>query len=156
MGASGQEDFISRVRSRSPSPVRTQAPLPESPSHSTLYSSNFGSSSSATSSPSKSPIKVEVKASPENNLKDTNNSAKYMSDENSIHTEDEIQVESSSEDKDICQPNLLLTQKRKNWATTTISSKNPTSAKEIDEQNVKSQSQLKENSSRKDTVKVIK
>ena len=103
-----------------------------------------------------------------------------MSDENSIHTEDEIQVESSSEgmicstsmfkfnnnnnnnnfllyvDKDICQPNLLLTQKRKNWATTTISSKNPTSAKEIDEQKVKSQSQLTENSSRKETVKVNK
>ena len=96
---SGQDDFISRVKSRSPSPVRILAPQPESPSHSLLYSSNFGSSSSANSSPSKSPMKIEIKASPDVNLKDTNKSAQYESDVSSIHTDEEIQVEQPSEGK---------------------------------------------------------
>ena len=58
-----KEDFLSRLKSSSPSPVRAAAPVPvpASPAnqHSDLYSSSFGSpaSSSNHSSPAKSPLK---------------------------------------------------------------------------------------------------
>ena len=50
-----RRDFVARAVSSSPSPVRTQAPVP-SPSVE-LYSSSFASSSSLSSSPCKSPSK---------------------------------------------------------------------------------------------------
>ena len=61
-----EDNFLDRVKSSSPSPVRSAAPVPvlPSPSHSVDYSSSFGSppvsSSSSHSSPVKSPIKSDA------------------------------------------------------------------------------------------------
>ena len=44
-------------------------------------------------------MKIEIKASPDINLKDTNKNAAYESDDSSIHTDDEIQVEHPLEGK---------------------------------------------------------
>lgn len=91
----------SRTVSSSPSPVRSSAPKPASPSLSRSYSSSFGSSS-ASSSPSKSPLK-------------SNRS-------NSIKTEESDEASSRGTERSH-DSRISLTSKRKSWVAASITAR---------------------------------
>ena len=71
------DDFLDRVKSSSPSPVRSSAPVPvpPSPSHSVSvdYSSSFGSPPVSSSSSHASPVKSPIKS--DGSIKVVNNSS---------------------------------------------------------------------------------
>ena len=70
-----EDNFLDRVKSSSPSPVRSAAPVPvpASPSHSLDYSSSFASPPVSSSSSHASPLKSPVKS--DSSIKIVNNSS---------------------------------------------------------------------------------